>query len=245
MVKPPLLWITGAAGGVGQALMAQAKADGFAVLGLDRCVGVDAGVGVDIIQLDLTDSAAVTAFCQAQPQLPDLLIHAAGVLHPAAISDTSDAQWRQTFAVNADSAFYLCRALLPHWQHQGNAAVVLIASNAGRVPRLGMAAYGAAKAALAHFGKTLALELAASGGRCNVLSPGSTDTAMLHQLWQQPEDRARTLGGDAAKFRLGIPLGRIADASQVAQAALFLVSSQASHITMQELVIDGGATLGA
>jgi len=238
MVKP-LLWVTGAAGGVGQAIMTQAQQLGYDVLGFD--VSGES----PIITLDLTDSAAVSHFCQQQIRLPDRLIHAAGVLLPAHIADTTDAQWRHTFAVNADSAFYLCRALLSHWQQQGNTSVVLIASNAGRVPRLGMAAYGAAKAALAHFGKTLALELAASGGRCNVLSPGSTDTPMLHQLWQQPTDQTLTLHGDASKFRLGIPLGRIADATQIAQAALFLISNEASHITMQELVIDGGATLGA
>lgn len=236
----PLLWVTGAAGGVGQAVMQEAQAAGFQVLGLDKVSGSG------VIAVDLTDCASVRAFCLSQRQcLPTLLIHAAGWLQPAGILETSDQHWRHSFAVNADSAFYLCRELLPHWQQRGNAAVVLIASNAGRVPRLGMAAYGAAKAALAHFGKTLALELAASGGRCNVLSPGSTDTPMLHQLWQQPGDRARTLEGDPAAFRLGIPLGRIAAPSQIAQAALFLVSPAASQITMQDLVIDGGATLGA
>jgi 2,3-dihydro-2,3-dihydroxybenzoate dehydrogenase len=243
MVKPPLLWVTGAAGGVGQAVLRQARADGYRVLGLDL-IATD-----DVTALDLTDSAAVRAFCQQQAQqpdaLPDLLIHAAGLLQSAGISDTSDDSWRASFAVNVDSAFYLCRQLLPHWQQRGHAAVVLIASNAGRVPRFGMAAYGAAKAALAHFGKTLALELSGSGGRCNVLSPGSTDTPMLHQLWQQPADRQRTLAGDPEKYRLGIPLGRIAQPEQIAQAALFLVAASASHITMQELVIDGGATLGA
>lgn len=267
MVSRPLVWITGAAGGIGQALMQAAVVAGYDVLGLDQrecalptaCATQDAidddieteinsavppAPRVSNAVLDLSQSATVTQFCQQQTRLPQALIHAAGILHPASISASDDYLWRHTFAVNLDSAFYLCRTLLPHWQQHGHAAVVLIGSNAGQVPRLNMAAYSAAKAALRQFGRCLALELAGSGGRCNLVSPGSTNTPMLQQLWTEPTSKAATLRGDLAQFRLGIPLQRIASPQQIAQAALFLISNQASHITMQDLVVDGGASLG-
>ena len=108
-----------------------------------------------------------------------------------------------------------------------------------------MAAYCASKAALVSLSHCVGLELAAYGVRCNVVSPGSTATPMLQAMLADAAAVERTIAGLPAQFKLGIPLGKIASPGEVANAVLFLASAQASHITLQDLVIDGGATLAA
>lgn len=93
------------------------------------------------------------------------------------------------------------------------------------------------------FTKCLGLELARSGVRCNIVAPGSTDTAMQRALWTDPGAEARVIDGDPSTYRTGIPLGRIAEPADIADAVAFLASDRARHITLQELYVDGGATL--
>ena len=108
-----------------------------------------------------------------------------------------------------------------------------------------MAAYAASKAAATMLIRCLGLELAAAGVRCNVVSPGSTDTAMHEALWADGSAAHRSIAGSPEHFRVGIPLGRIASPADVADAVLFLASDRARHITMQDLLADGGASLPA
>jgi 2,3-dihydro-2,3-dihydroxybenzoate dehydrogenase len=93
------------------------------------------------------------------------------------------------------------------------------------------------------FTKCLGLELAAHGIRCNVVSPGSTRTPMQTAMWTQGTGPEAVVRGSLETFRTGIPLGKIATAQEVADAVLFLLSDRASHITMADLYVDGGATL--
>ncbi|MDN6135802.1 MAG: SDR family oxidoreductase, partial [Brevibacterium sp.] len=90
-----------------------------------------------------------------------------------------------------------------------------------------------------------ALELAPLGIRCNTVAPGSTDSPMQHAMWHDDDerDRARVIAGDPGTFRLGIPLGRIADPQDIAEVVHFALSDRARHMTMQEIVVDGGASL--
>src|SRR5690606_37889846 len=128
-------------------------------------------------------------------------------------------------------------------------SIVVVSSNAAATPRVGMAAYCASKAAATAFTRALALQVAPHGVRVNLVSPGSTDTAMLRGLYtdaDHPLDdaaRAALLDGDAHVYRLGIPLRRIASADDIAAAVRFLASADARHITMHDLRVDGGATL--
>jgi 2,3-dihydro-2,3-dihydroxybenzoate dehydrogenase len=123
--------------------------------------------------------------------------------------------------------------------------IVTVASNAAGIPRMDMATYAAAKAAAAHFTRCLGLELAGAGIRCNVVSPGSTDTEMQRSLWTGGANMASTVAGSPEHYKTGIPLGRIADPADVADAVAFLVSDRARHITLHDLYVDGGATLRA
>lgn len=122
--------------------------------------------------------------------------------------------------------------------------IVTVSSNAAYVPRMRMAAYAASKAASTAFTKCLGLELAEYGIRCNVVSPGSTDTPMLRGMWTDESGPRATIDGSLEAYRAGIPLRKLARPEDVAEAVAFLVSDRASHITMHDLCVDGGATLG-
>jgi 2,3-dihydro-2,3-dihydroxybenzoate dehydrogenase len=92
--------------------------------------------------------------------------------------------------------------------------------------------------------KCLGLELAEFNIRCNIVSPGSTDTEMQRAFQKSASDLDGVLKGDLDRWRLGIPLRRMASTEDVADIVLFLLSDQARHITMENIIIDGGATLG-
>jgi 2,3-dihydro-2,3-dihydroxybenzoate dehydrogenase len=93
------------------------------------------------------------------------------------------------------------------------------------------------------FTRCLGLELARDGVRCNVVAPGSTDTPMQRALWTEEDGARPVIEGVPGEYRTGIPLGRIADPEDVAEAVAFLLSDAARHITLQTLYVDGGATL--
>jgi len=155
----------------------------------------------------------------------------------------TDEDWAAVFAVNAGGVMRVCRALARRMIPRGRGRIVTVSSNAAGVPRANMAAYAASKAAATQFTKSLALELAPHGIRCNVVAPGSTETDMLRSMWTVDHGAARTIQGSPEEFRLGIPLRKLAQPCDVAAAVIFLVSDHASHITLQELYVDGGAAL--
>ena len=240
-----LALVTGAAQGIGAAV-AQALADaGLRVVATDRN---RPSCGHPTRSLDVRDPAAVTATVdEIEDTLGpiDVLVNVAGVVHVAPVLETTEADWAAVFDVNAGGVFRVSRAVARHMVARRRGTIVTVASNAAGVPRMHMAAYAASKAAAAHFTRCLGLELAGAGIRCNVVSPGSTDTAMQRGLWSDGAGAAAVVAGAPALFKTGIPLGRIADPADVAAAVVFLVSDAARHITMHDLYVDGGATLRA
>jgi len=248
--------VTGAAGGIGSAVVQALAAQGMAVAAVDvNVAALDEltekmavnGWYVPGYPADVADGAEVErAVARIEREVGgiELLVNAAGVLRLGAASELSDVDWRAMFSVNLDGVFHCSRAVASRMKQRRSGAIVTIASNAGRVPRMQMAAYGASKAAAASYTKTLGLELAEYGIRCNVVSPGSTDTGMLRQLWSGAGDRQATINGSLETYKTGIPLRRLAEPPDVADAVVFLASDQARHITMQDLCVDGGAILG-
>ncbi|QKW18091.1 2,3-dihydro-2,3-dihydroxybenzoate dehydrogenase [Kitasatospora sp. NA04385] len=251
--------VTGAAQGIGAAVAALLAARGARVVGCDLRGGADVtgggsgdavrdSVRDSVRELDVTDGAAVEALVErVERELGpvDVLVNVAGVLHVAPALELTDADWQHSFDVNTTGVFHTCRAVGRRMAERGRGAIVTVGSNAAGVPRTGMAAYAASKAATTMYMRCLGLELAAAGVRCNLVSPGSTDTAMQRSLWTDPDAERRVLEGDPASYRVGIPLGRIADPVDVAEAVAFLAGDRARHITMHDLYVDGGATLRA
>jgi 2,3-dihydro-2,3-dihydroxybenzoate dehydrogenase len=235
--------VTGSAGGIGRAVVAALTAQGATVLGWDCCDLAPPGTE----RVDVTDPPAVAAAVErAETQVGpvSILVNAAGVMRDGPVLDLSAGDWASVLAVNVTGVFEVSRQVGRRMKQRRAGRIVTVASNASAVPRVGMAAYCASKAASAMLTRCLGLELAGYGIRCNVVSPGSTDTPMLRALWANGGSRDSTLDGAPGQYRLGIPLRRIAEPADVADAVAFLVADESRHITMHELCVDGGATLG-
>ncbi|XCW06611.1 2,3-dihydro-2,3-dihydroxybenzoate dehydrogenase [Streptomyces sp. HUAS MG47] len=248
--------VTGAAGGIGAAVVRALAERGAAVAAVDRdeatlkprvAALVLDGLNVEAFPCDVTDAAQVTATVdEAERRLGPLdhLVNAAGVLRLGPVRTFSDEDWAATFAVNATGVFQVSRAVVDRMIPRGSGSVVTVASNAAATPRSEMAAYAASKAAATMFTKSLGLEVAQYGIRCNLVAPGSTDTPMLSSMWHDDSGPKGTIEGCPEAFRVGIPLRKLALPTDVAAAVLFLLSDQAAHITLHDLTVDGGASLG-
>ncbi|EOX8474609.1 TPA: 2,3-dihydro-2,3-dihydroxybenzoate dehydrogenase EntA [Salmonella enterica] len=241
------VWVTGAGKGIGYATALAFVDAGARVIGFDREFTQENYPFATEV-MDAADAAQVAQVCQRvlqkTPRL-DVLVNAAGILRMGATDALSVDDWQQTFAVNVGGAFNLFSQTMAQFRRQQGGAIVTVASDAAHTPRIGMSAYGASKAALKSLALTVGLELAGCGVRCNVVSPGSTDTDMQRTLWVSEDAEQQRIRGFGEQFKLGIPLGKIARPQEIANTILFLASDLASHITLQDIVVDGGSTLGA
>ncbi|WP_410653747.1 2,3-dihydro-2,3-dihydroxybenzoate dehydrogenase [Amycolatopsis sp. cmx-4-54] len=239
--------VTGGARGIGAAVVDALAGAGAIVASVDLTEGAPRD-GVTAFVADVGDPAAVARVVdEVERELGPIGIGAsvAGVLKPGSVCDTSDEDWAATFAVNSTGVFTVLREVSRRMVPRRSGVLVTVGSNAAGVPRSGMAAYAASKAAATMLTRCLGLELAGSGIRCNIVSPGSTDTDMQRLLWTDENGADRVIAGNPEQYRVGIPLGRIAEPADIADAVLFLASDRARHITMQNLYVDGGATLRA
>ncbi|CNE46263.1 putative oxidoreductase [Yersinia nurmii] len=241
------VWVTGAGQGIGFETAKLFTALGAEVFGLDKNFPNEEYPFTTAV-LDISQPVQVADVCEQRLEVVsgiDVLVNAAGILRMGEAEALSLDDWQQCFDVNVSGAFYLLKQLIPVFKRQRSGAIVSIGSNAAHVPRMQMAAYCASKAALTSFSHCVGLELAPYGVRCNLVSPGSTDTPMQRGMWQTPDAEQRTIAGFPQQYKLGIPLGKIATPAEIAQTVAFLASDLASHITLQDMVVDGGATLAA
>ncbi len=244
--------VTGAAQGIGAAITRLLLQQGADVFALDSNAQALAALAdeqssprlhpkvVDITRPHEVEQA-IAAIDNQYPLTG--LVNNAGVLVPKSIATTSAEEWQTTFAVNVHGTFFVSQAVATRMAERGRGAIVTVASNAGSTPRINMGAYCSSKAAAAMLTRCIGLEFAARGIRCNVVSPGSTRTPMLANLaGEGPKTDQRIIAGDPGQYRLGIPLQKIAEPQDIAAVVAFLLSSDANHITLQNLVVDGGAT---
>lgn len=248
--------VTGGAQGIGGALVQK-----LALLGTKVAV-IDAheerlllhvhhlreqGLDVFAFPADVGDSKVIDALVEkVEREIGpiELVVNVAGILSGGLIQSCSDEEWAKTFSVNTNGVFYVSRAVSRFMVQRGKGSIVTVGSNAASVPRVSMAAYAASKAAAVMFTKCLGLELAQQNIRCNIVSPGSTDTDMQRSLWTDDTGADLMIKGIPESFKVGIPLGKIAAPENIVNAILFFLSDQSNHITMSNLVVDGGATLG-
>ena len=173
----------------------------------------------------------------------DILVYAAGVLGAQPFLDMDAATWDRTLGVNIRAATFLAQACARSFVGRGvRGRIIMFASiGGGTIVRLNNTAYSASKSGLIQAARCMALELAPHGITVNTISPGSTATEMLGE--QVRGDFESVIKGNASEWRLGIPLGRLADPSDQAAMALFLAGDGAGHITGQDLTVDGGQTI--
>lgn len=195
-------------------------------------------MGGDAISLsgDLSDSEAPARLVEAAVSAfggLDALVANAGIASPGAICSLSVADWDKMFNINLRAAWLLAKYSHPYLKESRGAAC-FTSSMSGQVPHEGSGAYSPAKAGLAMLAKTLALEWASDGIRVNVVSPGMTHTPMSAKMYADPEIKK-------AREKL-IPLHRIGDPKDIANAIEFFISPLSGYVTGQDLCVDGGFT---
>ncbi len=227
--------VSGAAGGIGRALLRGFAQTGATPVGLDLEPPPD-DRQFDWVPADVRDDAQVsTAVARVveRHRRIDLLVHAAGITRDRVLWKLPPADWDLVQAVNLRGAFLLLRHVVPVMREGGGGRVVLIGSINGSRGKFGQTAYAASKAGLIGLCKSAARETGRFGILVNVVEPGLVDTAMAAQL--DPQQRAAAVAETL--------VGRMAQADDVAAAVLFLCGPGAAHVTGQVLRVDGGQYL--
>jgi NAD(P)-dependent dehydrogenase (short-subunit alcohol dehydrogenase family) len=232
--------VTGAAGGIGSAIVERLRADGAEV------VATDTRASDGVLACDVSSESAVAdAFGAAAEEgaLTDV-VHAAGICRTAPIAETEMATWREVQSVNLDGTFLVAREAARKLPDGGG--IVLVASVSGVACDPFFGAYCASKFGVVALTQVLARELANRRIRVNALCPGEVRTAMSEGTLR---DDAKRLGRPVEQLRelAGADpfLGRGADPSEVADAAAFLLSAESSYISGHSLVINGGGSISA
>ena len=223
--------VTGGASGIGAATAAQFAREGATVAVFDRTGGPDD------YEVDVRDGEAVAAavhdFVRRAGRL-DIVVNNAGVGDLRPLHTVDDKVWHRVVDVNLTGTFNLMRAAVPVMQAGGRGAIVNVASVSGITPTRNEAAYSAAKAGVIALTKSGALEYGPTV-RVNCVAPGYVRTPLVAMFEQYPD--AFTAIAD------GMPLRRMGEADEIAEAILFLASARSSYITGHTLVIDGGVSL--
>ncbi|MSO53758.1 MAG: SDR family oxidoreductase [Rhodospirillales bacterium] len=238
--------VTGGAAGIGAAtVIAFAKAGGN-VLAVDRDAkaldGLKAPTGgrIDRFVADIGTPEAcdgVIAEALRRAGRIDVLVNNAGILFRKGFLETTDDEWRQTMAINANAPFFLARAAARAMRTSGGGAIVNVASELGLFAIKGAFAYSASKAAVIQMTRALALDFAEFKIRVNAVAPGRIHTGMLEAAIIARGGEIQQGVANAARM---VPMGRVGQPEEIAQAILFLASDDASYVTGTTLSADGG-----
>lgn len=168
----------------------------------------------------------------------DILVNNAGVTHrPMAMEKVSERDFNRIVVTNAKAVYLTARALVPHMKERGRGAILNIASTAASSPRPNLTWYNASKGWIVTATKSMAIELAEHGVRVNAISPVAGETPLLATFMGEDTPQTR------AKFLATIPLGRFSTPADIANAAVYLCSDEASMVTGAVLPVDGGRTI--
>ena len=203
---------------------------------LDKAVAL-IGKGVTALQGDVTnldDLNRVASAVKDEKGVVDVIVSNAGLTQQASIDTLTPEHFDRTFNLNARAPVFLVQKLLPLMTNGGS--IILVSSAMHVMGIANHTAYAATKAALRSYARTWAAEFKDRGIRVNTLSPGVTDTPILDSQASTPKEREALVN----MYLNMIPIGRLARAEEVANAAVFLASDQSSYMTGSDLMIDGG-----
>ncbi|MEQ8444228.1 MAG: SDR family oxidoreductase [Alphaproteobacteria bacterium] len=231
--------ITGAAGGMGKAMVRRFQAAGALVCGTDiqtdGIEGAEAVIAGSLTDKPFADSLPETA--QAALGGLDIVVNNAGLMRRGVITDATDEDFELSYAVNVEAPFRICRAAIPILNAAGGGAIVNVASCWGVHPGPGHPIYISTKAALASLTQCLGRDHAHQGIRVNAVCPNEVDTPMLRTGFQirglDPEN-------GIAELDRSVPLGRIAQPEDIADVAVFLASDDARYMCGALVEVSGG-----
>lgn len=227
--------VTGAASGIGRGILEAFVAEGAVTVGVDRH---DAD-----ITADLTDDEQIADIARHMIQHHggcQVLVNNAGICPPGTVLTTDPHTWDQVQQINVRAVYLLSRALLPSMIENSAGSIINIASNYALVGGRNAAAYAASKGAVVALSRAMALDHATDGIRVNAICPGTVDTALIREpMTALTSEEAQQITADRLRRH---PLGRLGQPADVAQAAIYLASDEATWVTGATFAIDGGYT---
>jgi 3-oxoacyl-[acyl-carrier protein] reductase len=226
--------VTGASRGIGRAIASELAAAGASVVigyrsGSDEAEALASELGARAVQADVS-SAEEAARLVAEAGNVDILVNNAGLTRDGLLARMSDDDWRTVIETNLSSVFYTCRAVCRPMMKKRAGAIVNVSSIVGVHGNWGQTNYAASKAGIIGFTKSLARELGSRNVRANVVAPGYVKTQLTDVL---PEEAT-------AAMLVNTPLGRLGEPEDIAGAVRFLCSDEASFITGEVILVDGG-----
>jgi len=235
--------VTGGAGGIGVATARRFAGEGAKVVvaDLDETAGKAAAeeVGGLFVKVDVTSEAEVEALFRTAKETygsVDIAFNNAGISPPDddSILETGLDAWKRVQEVNLTSVYLCCKYALPYMREQGKGSII---NTASFVAVMGAAtsqiSYTASKGGVLAMSRELGVQFAREGIRVNALCPGPVNTPLLQELFAKDPERA-------ARRLVHVPVGRFAEASEIAAAVAFLASDDSSFITASEFLVDGG-----
>ena len=226
--------VTGGSRGIGAAIVRELAGAGASVVvgyrtGADEANALAGEVGARAVQADVSSPDEAARLVEAAGDL-DVLVNNAGLTRDGLLARMPDEDWREVVETNLSSVFYTCRAVTRPMMKKRAGAIVNVSSIVGLRGNFGQTNYAASKAGIIGFTKSLARELGSRGVRVNVVAPGYVQTRLTDVI----PDEAKEL------MLQNTPLGRLGDPLDVARAVRFLCSDEASFITGEVLLVDGG-----
>jgi 2-keto-3-deoxy-L-fuconate dehydrogenase len=236
-------FLTAAAQGIGRATAVAYAREGAKVYATDINEGKLAELkgirGIEIRKLDVLDDKAVARIAD-EIETPNVLFNCAGFVHHGTILECSDKDWDFSFNLNVRAPYVVTRNFLPKMLANGGGSIINVASVAGSIKGIpNRFVYGATKAAVIGMTKSLAIDYVRKGIRVNAICPGTVDTPSLGE-------RIKALGDEQkarADFVARQPMGRLANAEEIAELAVYLASDESVFMTGQAVIIDGGITI--
>jgi NAD(P)-dependent dehydrogenase (short-subunit alcohol dehydrogenase family) len=233
--------VTGAARGIGRAIVSAFLDEGAAVVAVDVLPSVAGVTGAEPLVADLAQPGAAAGMVARAAEVLgriDVLVNNAAVMPDGPILDVTEEDWERTFAVNVRAVFFASQAAARHMAERGGGAIVNLSSANAVRSESPEAPYNASKAAVIALTRSFAHELGHLGVRANCVAPGETLTAE-EAAGMSPADRAAE-----REYVRRIPLRRLGRPAEQAAAVLFLASDEASFVTGETLVVDGGELAG-